>query len=92
MKKLLAITGGLAIITGVFLASCTPSAEQLPSEDAADYVQNIHYQKDARTGLCFAFLLTSRLGSNNVNESVTMTEVPCKPVEDASLLDKNNPA
>lgn len=86
-----AITLATIGVATALLASCTPSPEKLNTNETVDYVRNIKYQKDDRTGLCFAFLLTSRIGTNNMNESLTMTEVPCEPLERSGLIAASAP-
>jgi len=60
--------------------SCTVPAGPSESEVAQVLLQGVTYVKDKKTGMCFALLGTRKLGKA-VGQSVSLTWVPCEPVE-----------
>lgn len=73
-------------VSALILSACTTDQEryQAQKERAANAVNEIQYQKDNRTGLCFA------VKSNITNNSYyveSLATVPCEKVE--HLIPKN---
>jgi len=64
----------------IFFLSCSVSASKFDPEKAKDFVANMTYVKDERTGICFA-MVASRKGGDTDQSGIGVAYVPCEEVE-----------
>jgi len=79
MKKLVAVIF-LTITIGLSTLGCSVNAKKMDDEYVKDFVSNLQYGQDPKTGLCFAIISSRKTGSTS-SSGIGITEVPCERVK-----------
>lgn len=77
MKKIIFISfiGLMAIV----FSGCSVNPSKLSDKYAKDFIKNITYVKDSKTGLCFGIIASRKTGSTD-SSGIGITCVPCENV------------
>jgi hypothetical protein len=74
------VTYFAVIVCVAILAGCSVNPSKVDKKYSKEFMDQVTYIKDQKTGLCFAIVATRMTGHTNQN-GISWTWVPCEPVE-----------